>query len=94
MTWEIAVGLFTLASAFIAVMNVVVRVNKTLTALDISVKNLDETVKRQSDTNEEIFYRLAKQERRIIMLELEHGHTGGSAARRPSERRDAGEVEA
>ena len=73
MTWEIAVGLFTLVSAFIAVMNVVVKVNRTLTALDISVKRLDESVKQQYEINKKTFGHLARQEKRIAMLEFIEG---------------------
>ena len=34
MTWEIAVGIFALIAAFIPILNVVVKVNKTLCSLD------------------------------------------------------------
>ena len=73
MTWEIAVGLFTLISALIAIMNVVVKVNRTLTSLDLTVKGLDENVRRQSQINQKIFSQMAKQERRISMLEFIEG---------------------
>ena len=55
MTWEIAVGLFTIVSAFVAVMNIVVRINKTLTMLDMSVNRLNESMKHQSEKNRLIF---------------------------------------
>ena len=40
MTWEIAVGIFTIVGAFSAVMQTVLKVNKTLIGLDESVKQL------------------------------------------------------
>ena len=73
MTWEIAVGLFTLVSALIAIMNVVVKVNRTLTSLDITVKELDENVRHQSQINQNIFGHLARHERRLAMLEFIEG---------------------
>jgi len=73
MTWEIAVGLFTLVSALIAIMNVVVKVNRTLTSLDITVRGLDENVRRQSEINKKIFGQLARQERRLSLLEFVEG---------------------
>ena len=47
MTWEIAVGLFGIISAFIAVMNIVVKVNSTLSKLEATVKQLREYMERQ-----------------------------------------------
>jgi len=73
MTWEIALGQYLPVSAFIAVMNVVVKVNRTLTSLDITVKGLDESVNKQSEINKKIFGHLARQEKRISMLEFIEG---------------------
>ena len=70
MTWEIAVGLFTIVSAFIAVMNIVVRINKTLTMLDMSVNRLNESMKHQSDKNRLIFDELGDHEKRLSRLEF------------------------
>ncbi len=69
MTWEIAVGLFTILSAFCGVMSVVVKVNKTLTTLDISVNRLNESMKEQSAKTEKIFTRLEQHDRRLGALE-------------------------
>ena len=69
MTWEIAVGLFTILSAFCGVMSVVVKVNKTLTTLDISVNRLNESMKEQSAKTEKIFTRLEQYGRRLGALE-------------------------
>lgn len=72
MTWEIVAGLITLTGALIAVMNVVVRVNRTLTALEGAVGRLDETVRDQSAKNRSFFDRLGNHETRISLLEREH----------------------
>lgn len=71
MTWEIAVGLFTMLSAMCGVMKVVIKVNKTLTALDISVKRLNEYIDRQEQKNERLFEGLDKCDRRLHELERE-----------------------
>lgn len=73
MTWEIAVGLFGIISAFIAVMNVVVRVNSTLSKLETAVIRLKECMERQSDKNAHFYTELSDHERRIIMLESQWG---------------------
>ncbi|MBQ9080971.1 MAG: hypothetical protein IJY27_07880 [Clostridia bacterium] len=70
MTWEIAVGLFTIVSAFIAVMKVVVRINKTLTTLDISVNRLNDSMTRQAAKNKLIFGELEDHEKRLQRLEF------------------------
>lgn len=69
MTWEIAVGMFGIISAFIAVMNVVVKVNSTLSRLESAVLQLKETMERQSDKNAHFYTELSKHEKRIAMLE-------------------------
>jgi len=52
MTWEIAVGFFTIISTFSAVLSSVMKVNRTLTQLDDSVRQLKDFMERQSDKNE------------------------------------------
>ncbi len=69
MTWEIALGFFTIISAFIAVMKVVVRVNRTLTSLESAVNRLNDYIKRQSAKNEMIFDQLKDHEIRLTLLE-------------------------
>ncbi len=73
MTWEIAVGMFGIISAFIAVMNVVVKVNSTLSRLESAVIQLKETMERQSDKNAHFYTELSEHEKRIIMLENQWG---------------------
>lgn len=69
MTWEIAVGMFGIISAFIAVMSVVVKVNSTLSRLECAVVQLKEFMERQSAKNEHFYAELAEHEKRILYLE-------------------------
>lgn len=73
MTWEIAVGVFGMISAFIAVMKVVVKINSTLAKLESAVIQLKETMERQSDKNNHFYTELAEHEKRICVLEREWG---------------------
>lgn len=73
MTWEIAVGMFGIISAFIAVMNVVVKVNSTLSKLETAVIQLKETMEHQSDKNAHFYMELSEHEKRILVLEREWG---------------------
>lgn len=73
MTWEIAVGIFGIISAFIAVMNVVVKINSTLSKLESAVVQLKETMEHQSDKNTHFYTELSEHEKRIIMLENQWG---------------------
>ena len=76
MTWEIAVGIFGIISAFIAVMNVVVKVNSTLSRLESAVIQLKEFMERQSDKNAHFYTELSEHEKRISMLEAEKSGEG------------------
>jgi len=69
MTWEIVLGLFAILSAFIAVFNVVVRVNKTLCSLEAVVKQIKECMERQSEKNGVFFQRLSEHEIRLTRIE-------------------------
>lgn len=69
MTWEIAVGMFGILSAFIAVMNVVIKVNSTLSRLESAVLQLKETMDRQASKNAHFYGELAEHDKRILALE-------------------------
>jgi hypothetical protein len=69
MTWEITLGFFAIISAFIAVMKVVVRVNRTLTSLESAVNRLNDCIERQGVKNEKIFSQLSSHELRLTRLE-------------------------
>ncbi len=73
MTWEIAVGIFAMVSAFIGVMSIVVKVNSTLAKLESAVLQLKETMERQSDKNAHFYTELSEHEKRITVLEMEMG---------------------
>lgn len=77
MTWEIALGFFSLVSAFTAVMKIVVKVNRTLTSLEAAVNRLNEHIGGQTVKNEKIFEKLGKHEIRLIRLEDRGNHLQG-----------------
>ena len=69
MTWEIVLGLFTLLSAFLAVFNIVVKVNRTLCSLEISVNRLNEFIEKQTDMNEKFLGTLTEHGVKIARIE-------------------------
>ena len=69
MTWEIALGIFALIAAFIPVINVVVKVNKTLCSLEIVVKQIQEWIEDQSAKNGIFYTRLSEHEIRLTKIE-------------------------
>jgi len=71
MTWDIAVGFFTIISTFSAVLSSVMKVNRTLTQLDDSVRQLKDFMERQSDKNEAFGKILTQHELRLLRLEDE-----------------------
>ena len=71
MTWEIAVGFFTIVTSFLAAMSAVVKVNRTLTMLDDSVRQLTRFMERQSEKNHGFGKLLSEHEIRLIRLEDE-----------------------
>ena len=69
MTWEIAVGIFALIAAFVPILNVVVKVNKTLCSLEIVVKQIQECIEDQSAKNGIFYTRLSEHEIRLTKIE-------------------------
>jgi hypothetical protein len=69
MTWEIALGIFSMITAFTAVFNIVVRVNKTLCSLEVAVRQIKECIERQSGKNDLFFNRLASHDIRLTKIE-------------------------
>ena len=69
MTWEITLGIFAILSAFIAVFNIVVRVNRTLCSLEVVVKQIKECMERQSEKNGLFFNRLSEHDIRLTRIE-------------------------
>lgn len=62
-------GLMTLCGSLIAVFNVVVRLNRTLTSLEAAVVRLDESVHEQSEKNRTFFEKIGNHETRLSLLE-------------------------
>lgn len=73
MTWEIALGIFALISAFVSVMGIVIRVNSTLAKLEEAVKDLREFMEHQHEKNELFRGRIEDHETRISLLERRTG---------------------
>ncbi len=59
----------TLCGSMIAVFNIVVRLNRTLTSLEAAVLRLDESVHEQSEKNRVFFERIGNHETRLSLLE-------------------------
>ena len=76
MTWEIAVGFFTILSSFLAAMSAVVKVNRTLTMLDDSVRQLKVFMEKQSSKNHNFGKILSRHEIRLLRLENERREMG------------------
>lgn len=75
MTWQIAVGFFTILSALISVVTVAVKVNRAIVLLEAAVKRLNDHASSQEKLNERIDKQLHSIDRRLILLE-NHGRVG------------------
>ena len=73
MTWEILSGLMTLSGALIAVINLAIRLNRTLTTLEAAVRRLDESVHSQSEKNRVFYEKIGDHETRLSLLESDTG---------------------
>ncbi len=79
MTWEIVTGFIVLLGAVISIMNVVVKVNRTLVSLEETVRQLKDYMEKQGTKNEHFYNALSALDKRVTILErnaLENG-TGG-----------------
>ena len=72
MTWEIVVGVFTLATAFISAVTAAIKVNRAIVLLEEAVKRLDERDEKQTLINECVEDRIRELETRIIRLETQN----------------------
>ena len=66
---SIITGPATLITAFIAVFNIVIKVNRTLCSLEIAVKQLKECIEKQSDKNSDFYSSISDHEVRISNIE-------------------------
>lgn len=71
MTWEIFAGLATAITAFLPILSVVLKLNRSLVSLEAAVKQLHEYMEKQSEKNHGFSDRLLDHERRLIRLESE-----------------------
>ena len=69
MTWEIFAGLATAMGAFLPVFSVILRLNRSLVALEEAVKQLRSYMEKQSGRNQGFSERLLDHERRLVQLE-------------------------
>ncbi len=66
---NIITGPATLITAFVAVFNIIIKVNRTLCALEIAVKQLRDCIEKQSDKNSDFYSAISDHEVRISNLE-------------------------
>lgn len=69
MTWEIISALIVLLGAFISVLNVVVRVNRTLVSLERTVQTLIGYIEKQDKKNGHFYSGLNILDKRVTLLE-------------------------
>ncbi len=69
MSWEIVSGLIVLIGAFISMMNVVVRVNRSLVSLERTVQNLMDYMEKQEKRNGHFFSALNILDKRVTVIE-------------------------
>ena len=79
MTWDIVAGLCTLMTALLPILSVVLKLNRSLVALEEAVKQLRAYIEKQSERNHGFSDRLLDHERRLVRLESER--TGGDEYR-------------
>ena len=70
--WEKVVGLTALISACIPLLGVVLKLNRSLVALEEAVKQLRSYIEKQSERNHGFSDRLLDHERRLVKLESRH----------------------
>ena len=71
MTWEIISGFTVLLGAVISVMNIVVKVNKTLISLEATVRRLTDYMEAQDKRNGHFYSNLSSLDKRVTLLENE-----------------------
>ena len=76
MTWDILAGLCTLSAAILPILGVVLKLNRSLVALEEAVKQLRAYMEKQSARNHGISDRLLDHERRLVRLETERRDDG------------------
>ncbi len=77
MTWEILTGLMTICGSLIAIINIVIRLNRTITSLEAAVQSLNENVHAQSEKNRNFYEKIGDHETRLSLLESDSGRKEG-----------------
>lgn len=70
MTWEIALGIFALASFLIAFGGIIFKASKVMTSLEASVKALNEALKDSKTDRKDLHEKVDDHEKRIYTLEI------------------------
>ena len=73
MTWEIVSGFAVLLGAVISIMNIVVRVNRSLISLEETVRRLTGYIEKQDARNEHFYSKLNTLDKRVTLLESGKG---------------------
>ena len=69
MTWEIVSGFTVLLGAVISIMNIVVKVNRSLISLEETVRRLTDYIEKQDSRNEHFYRKLNILDKRVTLLE-------------------------
>ncbi|MBQ8141153.1 MAG: hypothetical protein IJ038_05625 [Clostridia bacterium] len=73
MSWEVISEVIALPAAYVtafaAIINIIIKVNRTLCSLEIAVKQLKECIEKQSDKNSDFYSSISDHEVRISNIE-------------------------
>ena len=69
MTWEIVSGFAVLLGAVISIMNIVVKVNRSLISLEETVRRLMDYMEKQDERNGHFYDQLNILDKRVTLLE-------------------------
>ena len=69
MTWEIAVGIFSMLAAFISVVNAAVKINRAIVLLESAVKELKAHITEQGGQALRTKEKIDRLDRRVFLLE-------------------------
>ncbi len=72
MTWEIISGFVVLLGAVISIMNVVVKVNRSLISLEETVRRLNDYIEKQDERNGHFYRELNMLDKRVTVIERTH----------------------
>ena len=70
MTWDIALGIFALASFLIAFGGIIFKASKVMTSLEVAVKALNESMKDSKNDRKDLHDKVDDHETRVGILEV------------------------